>query len=62
LEHFEKLKKGPPYDKNFNCKNKSECVESGGGGCLKKNGVEIGWSYEGDKIYFNMQPSEKIKF
>jgi hypothetical protein len=60
LEYFEKLKKGPTYDENLNCKDKSKCLESGGGGCLEKNGLEVGWSYKDDKINFNIGPSDRI--
>jgi len=56
LECFEKLKKGP-YNEHAFCDNQAACV-SGGGECLKPEGLEIGWGYKGDRVHVSMQQGE----
>nr|CAD2189507.1 unnamed protein product [Meloidogyne enterolobii] len=41
-DQFEKLNNGPPYENDFKC-NK-DCIERVKG-CMKKNGLELGWRY-----------------
>ena len=56
LERFEKLKKGP-YNEHAFCDNQAACG-SGGGECLKPEGLEIGWGYKGDRVHVGMQQGE----
>jgi hypothetical protein len=62
LEYYEKLKNGPYYDEDFQCKDKSdECIKRGGG-CPEKKGWEVGWSNKDGEINFNIGPSDGIQY